>query len=271
MTNERTKAGFDRLGPWVTRFLVDGAWYGGEYDFGSDPRVGLFLDLFPAASRILELGSLEGGHTLALAAPPRVTRVVGVEAREGNVARARYALSLLPSPKVEFVTGNLETMDLAPLGRFDAVFCSGLLYHLPRPWELLARLPAAAPDLFLWTHYSGAADSAGTVWPGKVVGEFGLDDPLSGMSAGSFWPTLPALEGMLRQAGYGTLCRLRDEALHPQGPAILLAATSRPLPPGERGAWISRSALTRLRSLASRLRAAARRSRCSRSSRNARR
>jgi 2-polyprenyl-3-methyl-5-hydroxy-6-metoxy-1,4-benzoquinol methylase len=32
---------------------------------------------------------------------------------------------------VEFREANLERLDLAEVGRFDAVFCAGLLYHLP--------------------------------------------------------------------------------------------------------------------------------------------
>ncbi len=198
---------------------------------------------------------------MALATPPRVARVVGIEAREGNVARARLALSLLPTPKVEFVLGNLETMDLSPLGSFDAVFCSGLLYHLPRPWELLARLPGVAPDLFLWTHYAPSSRARGEEggYAGIAVGEFGLEDPLSGMSAGSFWPTLPSLVSMLRASGYLAIAHLRDEALHPQGPAILLAATCRRLPPAERAGWVARSARARARAVLGRLRGAARR------------
>lgn len=261
MADADLTARFGALGPWVTRFRIGGAWYGGEYDFGSDPRVTLLFDCFPSASRILELGSLEGGHTLALGARPGVTRVVGVEGREDNIARARLALSLLPNSKVEFVAGNLETMDLAPLGSFDAVFCSGLLYHLPHPWELLASLPARAPDLLLWTHVasSRSAVRSDDGREGITVGEFGLADPLSGMSAGSFWPTLPSLAFMLRESGYRSICRLRDEPLHPQGPAVLLAATARKLPSRRRATWTARSLVTAARALAARGRAFARR------------
>lgn len=39
------------------------------------------------------------------------------------------------------------------LGQFDAVFCSGLLCHLPEPWKLIEQMPRIAPKLFIWTHY----------------------------------------------------------------------------------------------------------------------
>ena len=134
----RLSIGFRLRGPWVTRFVINGRAYGGWHDSSADPRPQWFFDTFPDVRTILDLGCLEGGHTFALAAHPGVERVVGVEVRRANLRRAEYVRRVTRSHNVEFVAADLETFDLSSLGRFDAVFCSGLLYHLPRPWELLA-------------------------------------------------------------------------------------------------------------------------------------
>ena len=75
-----------------------------------------FAEAFPGVRRILELGSLEGGHTFALGALAGVDEVVAIEGRTENVERARVVQRALGVDNVKFVVGNLETMDLAPLG-----------------------------------------------------------------------------------------------------------------------------------------------------------
>ena len=59
---------------------------------------------------------------------------------------------------VELLCVDLETFDLRVLGRFDAVLCSGVLYHLTKPWRLFAALAALTDRLFVWTHYWGGTD-----------------------------------------------------------------------------------------------------------------
>jgi len=232
---------FARRGPWLTRYRIGDQEYGGHLDYWRDPRLALFAQAFPHARAILELGSLEGGHSFELARRPGVERVVAIEGREDNAERARFVKGVLGLSHVQIIVANLETYPLAPLGRFDVVFCSGLLYHLPRPWFLLERIAGVSDHLFIWTHY--ATDTMmSTGWRrlakrllGRRVGytfqESGLDDPLSGMSATSFWPTLDGLRRMLAHAGFTEQHVLSLEPQHPHtGPAITLAASkgSRP-------------------------------------------
>ena len=118
-------------------------------------------------------------------------------------------------------------MPPAYFGRFDAVLCSGLLYHLPRPWELLDRLPAAAPGLLLATHYAaaGAVDTSVDGIPGHWYTEQGYTDSLSGLSPRSFWMTVPAIVERLRSAGYARVDVVRDEPdINPNGPHVTIAA-----------------------------------------------
>jgi SAM-dependent methyltransferase len=218
---------FERHKPWVTKFWVDGAAYGGWYDAAADPRLAIFRRQFPDARHVLELGSLEGGHSLAIAGWPGIESVVAVEGRRGNLARARFVQGLTGRTNVTFTHGSLETLDLAALGRFDVVLCMGLLYHLPEPWSLLERVASAADALFLWTHYAPEAGvrAKRRGYEGRIYHEWRfLYEPLSGLSFRSFWPTRTALIRMLGDCGLPQVTVLEDQPEHEHGPAILLSA-----------------------------------------------
>jgi SAM-dependent methyltransferase len=214
--------------PWITKFVIAGEEYGGDFNAMQDPRVDQFFDFFPAPTRILELGSLEGGHTFSLASRPSVEYVLGVEGRQTNVDKAKFLQQLLGVKNVEFVTANLEEIDLSLFGNFDVVFCSGLLYHLPEPWRLIEQIARVSPNLFIWTHYvkDDAVNTTANGYRGITYKEHGLAELLSGMSAYSFWPTLTGLQQMLKEYGFKTVDLIEDQPDHPHGPAITLAATS---------------------------------------------
>jgi hypothetical protein len=218
---------FERRKPWVTQFVVNGTAYGGWYNAAADLRLGQFRTQFPEARRILELGSLEGGHSFALAASPMIDGVVAVEGRKRSLDRARFVQGVLGDRKVTFTHGSLETLDLVPLGRFDAVLCLGLLYHLPKPWTLVERMAAVADGVFLWTQYAGPrhARQRRGGYDGTVYREWRwLFEPLSGLSFTSFWPTLDELVRMLADHGFTKSTIVEDAPEHDHGPAITLAA-----------------------------------------------
>lgn len=220
---------FEKLGPWVTKFVIDGEEYGGNFHAMQDHRVDQFFEAFPDVRRVMELGSLEGGHSFNMASRPQIENVLGIEGRQSSVDKARFVQKLLKIDNVEFVTANLEETDLASFGEFDVVFCSGLLYHLPEPWELIEQISRVSPNLFMWTHYTKeeTVNAHAHGMPGYTFQEGGLSDPLSGMSADSFWPTLDGLQDMLKEYGFKTIDLIEDDPDHPHGPAITLAATSR--------------------------------------------
>ena len=175
-------AEFAKLGPWVFQFQIDGQIYGGGISAVGDARVEQFFRFAPKAETILELGALEGAHTVILAQRPGVKRVLALEGREFNLRKARFVQELLQVSNARFAQANLENADLTLFGKFDAVFCSGLIYHLPEPWKLISQLAALAPNLFIWTHYAADADAEVVVdgLRGKVHPEGGAADPLSG-------------------------------------------------------------------------------------------
>jgi SAM-dependent methyltransferase len=241
MTVDDPLAGFEALGPWVTRFRIGGQEVGGGFDPADDKRLRQFREHFPQVRTVLELGSLEGGHSFELAQMPGISRVVGIEGRPINIERAEYVQRQLALYNVQFIEGNLETMRFLPLGRFDVVFCVGLLYHLPEPWKLIRKLSRVTDRIFMWTHYATIGQALGfeleksrrqrldsrfgRLPQGFYYPEFGLADPLSGMSSRSFWPTLDGLRDMLTSAGFSKITIIEDDLEHPHaGPAVTLAA-----------------------------------------------
>lgn len=218
---------FKRRGPWVTRFVIEGKGYGGEYEAAADNRLELFRKEFPQARRIIELGSLEGGHSFPLARMPGVEEVVAIEGRRANMERSAFVQKLLGDTKVRFIHANLEDFDVRDLGDFDAAYCVGLLYHLPAPWELLEEVAAVAPGILLWTHYAEPhrAKSERNGYKGWCYREWGFaTEPLSGLSLSSFWPTREELLRMIADAGFPNQTILEEQPFHPHGPALTLVA-----------------------------------------------
>ncbi|MEP6698551.1 MAG: class I SAM-dependent methyltransferase [Verrucomicrobiota bacterium] len=230
MMDSDVTADFAALAPWVFRFRIGDADYGGKVSAIDDSRIKHFFRFAPEAHTILELGSLEGAHVFELARHPHVTRVLGIEGRAANLRKAQLVQKLLRAKNTEFVEANLEECDLTPFGKFDAVFCSGLLYHLPEPWKLIARLPAVAPKLFLWTHYAAEAEAEpmGDNLRGKIQGEGGADEPLSGLSSISRWLTLGSLINVLTIHGYESIHIIEHDLKNGNGPAVTLSAAQSP-------------------------------------------
>jgi hypothetical protein len=219
---------FAKLGPWIFQFQIDGQNYGGGVSVAGDARVDQFFRFAPQAETILELGSLEGAHTFIMAQRPGVRRVLALEGRELNLRKARFVQEQLLIPNVTFAQANLEKSDLAAFGKFDAVFCSGLIYHLPEPWKLISQLPAIAPNLFIWTHYAAEADTevvSGDL-RGKIHSEGGPAEPLSGMSATATWLTLGSLITSLTRSGYESIRVIDNDLTHVHGPAVTIGATT---------------------------------------------
>lgn len=224
---EEIAEGFRRRRPWITRFFINGRSYGNEASMvHRDAALGQFFIQFPAARSVLELGSLEGAHTFYLARHPGQRRVVAIEGRQYNVEKARFVQDLTTVTNICFLHGNLETMDLTSLGRFDAIFCAGLLYHLPEPWKLIRRLSEVSSNLFLRTHYATEANAnhVANGFLGYRYREQGYHDPCSGLSDDSFWPTLDALQHMLAINGFPEITVIEDY-LHRNGAMVTLAAT----------------------------------------------
>lgn len=217
---------FSARRPWVFQFEIDGCKFGGTTPSNNLFAPQLFAQEFPGVKTIMELGSLEGAETIALSRLPSTERVLGLEGRDYNVDKAELVRRLLGISKVTYVVENLENADLTKYGKFDAVYCRGLLYHLPEPWSFIQKLPAVADRLFLDTHFvsDDQADACVDGWDGWYYREFGYEDPQSGLSPQSFWLSRSALLRLLGECGYKHINVLQENPNHVNGARLTLAA-----------------------------------------------
>lgn len=193
------KMAFDRLGPWTTRFKLNGQTIGGGYEVGEDdPLLRAFIEHTPVARRVLELGCMEGGRTFPLAR--RVGHVVGVDARREHLQRARFIERELGVANVTFVESDLEAGDLAALGTFDVVYNAGLLYHLSDPARVLRQCAEVAPEMLLWTHVVDDSDVEHRGYRGRFTTE-NPTDRIGGLRSRSFRPERSELVRMLDDCG----------------------------------------------------------------------
>lgn len=220
---------FEALQPWFTRTTIDGKTFGGTHDYDDDWRVPSFFHCFRRPRTILELGSFEGGHSVQLARPDCVERVVGLEGRPENIERAHLVTELLGRGNIEFHAADLDRAALEPFGRFDAVFCAGLLYHLTRPWQLLDEISKVSDRLFLDTHYSATGADELEGHHGSFAKEGGYEDVLSGLSPRSFWLTLGGLIEILTGHGYAVTWLIDVEDWLGAGRRVGLACERRPM------------------------------------------
>jgi SAM-dependent methyltransferase len=111
-------------------------------EFGYGPRSDI---------RVADLGCLEGGFTAEFARAGY--DATGIEARQENYGNAVWLKDILGLENLHFIHGDVR--EVLPGVSFDAVFCSGLLYHLDAPVAFLNLLGQVTQRmLILHTHFS---------------------------------------------------------------------------------------------------------------------
>jgi SAM-dependent methyltransferase len=210
---------FDALAPWHTRFKIGDQEYGGGEFLPDGVLEEKFFQCFPEAKTVLELGCCEGGRTILLA--PHLQKLVCVEGQGENLKRARFVTKTL-GLDVEFHHLDLETAGLEFLGRFDAVYLVGVLYHLQDPWHLLGELAKLTDRVFIWTHYcrDEEADFELNGIPGKKYLE--PISPFAGLRPWSFWPTWKGLLKLIGQ--FFRFAEVLEHTSHQHGPCATLSA-----------------------------------------------
>ena len=91
---------------------------------------------YPAT--VADLGCLYGAYTLAFARAGYAA--TGIDARPGNIERCWERGAGVPG-----VTYHCDDVrNIERYGPFDAVWCSGLLYHMEKPLEILNSMKVTA-------------------------------------------------------------------------------------------------------------------------------
>ena len=81
--------------------------------------------------RILDLACQEGWYAIELAR--HGAKAVGIEIREPTLERARFVKEVLNLNNLEFHQDDVRNLSAEKYGKFDAVLCLGILYHLDAP------------------------------------------------------------------------------------------------------------------------------------------
>jgi SAM-dependent methyltransferase len=156
-------------------------------------------------------------------------RVTATDGRKENSEEAARR-----NPGISFEHYDAEDPALRTLGRFDLVFCFGLLYHLQNPLLAMGHLHAMTGKLLL---------VESVIFPGSdpvmgLVDEGPTED--QGLNHFAFYPTETCLEKMLFRAGFSFVYEFAIKPEHPgyhhsgSLPKIrtMLAASNKPLQSG---------------------------------------
>ena len=231
---------------------------------GDDPRTvtikSLIRRFVPSSNpiRILDLGSLEGGLSFELAREG--WDVTGMEGRPANLEKAEMIRGYFGLENLKFELRDVKTLSPERDGRFDAVGCCGLLYHLDDPFAFLRTLRAITAEdglLFLDTHVAPDESSARHAtyaqhlservtirdgrhdyegcWFAEPSGGSILEKQWSAVSnEKSFWPTRTSLIRAMYHAGFPVILELfgmfdidREFGLREQFSRLYLAGVTR--------------------------------------------
>jgi len=216
-----------RHGPWTAHNarLCDSVWTVKEgvvnFDEKTRRAIQIAHDFFgPDLSglHVLDLGAGEGGLSLEFA--QHGARVVCVEGRESNIAKAQFVAKVLGIRGISFFCQDVRNLPSFKR-KFDLVLCYGLLYHLDAAsaFGLVEKIHELASRVaVIDTHYSlvneQSAELGGELYFGRSFREFAegmtaadmLNSPWSAMgNTTSFWFTKPSLLNLVNRLGFSTV------------------------------------------------------------------
>jgi len=205
---------FKHIPQWVTRFCINGKNYGGADDLTNDPRIIRLSKLLSlSGKRVLELGPLEGAHTLMLQRFG-AGEIIAIEGRVQNYVKCCVIKNLFHMDKCTFLLGDFSykgNFPWATLGRFDLAVCIGVLYHVDEPAYVIRQLSEIADNLYLWSQIADEKFPHGPVmtlhaygesWRGRVHYEEHPTSPLSGFQQSEFWLFRDDLLKLVRDFGF---------------------------------------------------------------------
>jgi SAM-dependent methyltransferase len=182
-----------------------------------------------AALRILDLACLEGEYAIEFAR--QGAQVVGIEGRAANIAKARFAKDALDLGNLDLIQDDVRNLRRENHGAFDAVLCSGILYHLDAPdvAEFLYRIGEVCDKcLIVDTHVAFRGRESfehrgSTYWGSRFVEHHRAATERERESSSwasldnrtSFWFTRPSLLNALHAAGFTSVAECHSPP-HPE-------------------------------------------------------
>ncbi len=227
----------EQYGPWTNHNLALG---NGEYTVGPQPtgadwKLRRYLQTVAdlktkpwSELRVLDLACLEGLYGLEFAL--QGARVVAIEGREANLAKALFAAQALNLG--DRYEGRLEDVrSLGPdrHGMFDVVLCLGILYHLDAPavFDFLRQVGAVCRHLVVVDTQLAPVPAVAVVDRGETywgrwhdernyTAQFGRPAEVLWSSLDndrSFWFTRPSLWKFLDGLGFTSLVEVHGPAV----------------------------------------------------------
>ena len=187
---------------------------------------------------ILEIGPLEAAHTYRLEQMGAAS-VTCIEASVEAWLKCLVVKEVLGLSRSTFHLGDIGGFLADNKRRFDLVYCSGVLYHLSDPVDIIRGIAAITDRCFVWTHIYDPQRH-----PVKFVAEpverlgiqidywthqYGSKDKnhWGGIDPVAAWLTRNDLLRAFEASGLSDIQVIEDQPDHPNGPAILLTASRR--------------------------------------------
>jgi len=82
-------------------------------------------------ARIVEIGCAAGGNLIPFAVEHPRAHAVGIDLSPVQIEQGRLLVEAMGLDNLDLVTGDIASMDLAPLGQFDFVICHGVYSWVP--------------------------------------------------------------------------------------------------------------------------------------------
>ena len=214
----------ERCGPWTSHnYLIADGHYAVDGLVGPDYRLRRIVQIVRDLSarplrdlRILDLACLEGGFGLELTL--HGAQVLGIEGREANLEKARFAREIYQADRLELVLDDVRHLSRDKYGGFDAVLCMGILYHLDAPdlFHFMQRVAEVCDRLAIVDTHISTQDTEKVEWAGhaywgirsrehddEATPEDKLRANLDSLdNVRSFWLTHPSLCNLLRHVGF---------------------------------------------------------------------
>lgn len=130
--------------------------------------------------------------------------VTAIDGREQNLDEAQRR-----NPDIRFLRFDAEDAAILSLGKFDLVFCFGLLYHLENPMRAIRHLRGITNKLLLVEAVVYPGDE-----PTMVLVEESPDED-QGLRHFAFYPTEACLLKMLFRSGFPHAYRFSAQPNHP--------------------------------------------------------
>jgi len=180
--------------------------------------------------RVLELGCLEGHHSLILNSLG-VKEIIAIEGRPGNFLKCLIVKNAFNLDRCRFLFGDVSIILPTLLGPFDICIAMGILYHLNDPISAIYKIAEFSDSLFVWSHYAtedfpsepiSQIEYKGRFYRGKYFRE-DMGYSLSSLHKSSFWMFEEDFVRVVQEAGFKNIDLFYKEN-HPHGPVVTFLA-----------------------------------------------